>query len=96
MKTLYFVYVGCGTDLLLSEDKVLINNYSDSTDTYNAFEQTAQIVSAFYGGTIKERSLAEEHYTIVDDMFEAITPEEPSDKHIAKYIMENSFVKEYE
>ena len=96
MKTLYLVYCGNGTDLLLSEDEILINNYAESTSEYDTFERTAYAVAGHFGGVIKQRSLTEEHHSIVDDMFEAITPDKPSDNHIAKYVIDNSFVKEFE
>ncbi len=98
--TLYLVYAGGGVDLLISKDKVLVNNYSDSTDTYNAFEQTAQIVASHFGGEIKEISLPQEYYTIVEEMFEAIDYRSDTapnnDDHIAVFIMDNGFVKEFE
>jgi hypothetical protein len=64
--TLYLVYVGCSTDLLMSKDKVLINNYAESTSAYDAFEQTARVVAGHFGGEIKEISLAEEYHTIFE------------------------------
>ena len=96
MKTLYLVYAGNGTDLLLSDDEIIVNNFADTSTEYDIFERTAHAVVSALGGVVKERSLAEEHYDVIDDMFEAITPDNPSDKHIAEYIMKNSFVKEYE
>lgn len=96
MKTLYLVYCGNGTDLLISEDEILINNFADTTTEYDIFERTARTVAGAFGGEIKERVLAENHHSIVDEMFEDITPDNPSDNHIAKYIMDNSFVKEFE
>lgn len=98
--TLYLVYVGGCTDLLISKDKVLVNNYSDDSDIYNAFEQTAQIVCGHFGGVIKEISLPKEFHTTVEEMFEAIDYRSDTapnnDDHIAVFIMDNGFVKEFE
>ena len=96
MKTLYLVYCGNGTDLLLSDDEILIHNFADTTTEYDIFESTARTVARAFGGVIKERVLADVLHSAVDEMFEAITPDNPSDKHIAKFVLDNSFVKEFE
>jgi len=95
-ETLYLVYVGNGTDLLITKDKILINNFAESTREYDAFERTAHAVADTYGGVIKERSLPDNLYDTVDEMFEALPAYDSCDKHIAEFIMEESFEKEFE
>ena len=94
--TLYLVGIGNGIDLLISKDEILVNNYCESTEEFDCFVRTAHVVASHFGGEVKERSLPENLHSVVDEMFEALPEWNSCDKHIAEFIMEESFVKEFE
>ena len=97
IEPLYLVCIGCGIDLLISKDEVLVNNYSDSTAQYDIFENTAYSVSNHCGGSIVEIELSDEHCTVVEEMFEDIDYRDPTqqgaEKAIAEYILKHGTAK---
>lgn len=69
-KTFYFVYLGCGTDLLFTEDGVVVNNFAESQTEYGIFEGTAVKILQELEQEICCIELSEEHQSVVQEMLE--------------------------
>ena len=70
MKQFYIVYIGCGTDLLLTDEKILLSHYSEDTESYNGFEQGIIAVAEECGAEVQELRLSESDQEKVSEMID--------------------------
>jgi hypothetical protein len=86
---LYHVYIAGGIDLLFTNEKIIINCFTESTRDYDIFNSTAHAVAAHFGGEIQSLTLDEDKQ---DDVFEMLEDAETngSEKDVVTLILNNS------
>jgi hypothetical protein len=70
MNPFFFLYLGVGTDLLFTKEKIIVNVYSDSTAAYDNFEGTACNILDELGVPYQSLTLDERQTAVVNDMID--------------------------
>lgn len=83
---LYSVDIGNGSHILLTEEKVLVNQYTESSHEYEAFENGMNAVAEAYNVPINTITLAKEHCDVIDEMYIELGVDDPTND-VAKYIL---------
>lgn len=83
---LYLIHVGNDTDLLLTENGIVLNCFSEHAHEYNIFVRTVYEVANHFGGEIEELETDEKHFDRIEEMFDELDVDGPT-KHIAEYIL---------
>jgi len=67
---LSMVYIGDGVDLLVSDDKVVVNCYAEDSSHHEIFEHTVYNVATHLGAEVQHLELTEEHQKAVTNILE--------------------------